>query len=81
MKMIKTVNSKITTNSQLSTIEPMKIKTKTKQTTRTGTELQKWRSHGELSVGRGGGHSGEKVQGIRSIIGRHKIDRKRLRIV
>ena len=24
---------------------------------------------------------GEKVQGIRSIIGRHKIDRERLRIV
>ena len=29
----------------------------------------------------GGGKMGEKVQGIRSIIGRHKIDRGRLRIV
>ena len=31
--------------------------------------------------GRGGRRMGEKVQGIRSIIGRHKIDRERLRIV
>ena len=29
----------------------------------------------------GGGRLGKKVQGIRSIIGRHKIDRGRLRIV
>ena len=28
-----------------------KIFLKTKQTTRTGTESQKWRSHGGLSVG------------------------------
>ena len=28
-----------------------------------------------------GGIMGEKVQGIRSIIGRHKIDRGRLRMV
>ena len=43
----------MTTNSQLSTTEPKKNpKTKTKQTTRTGTESQKWRSHGGLSVGR-----------------------------
>ena len=35
----------MTTNSQLSTNEPKKIKerkTKTKQTTRTGTESEKW---------------------------------------
>ena len=38
----------MTTNSQLLTTEP---KTKTKQTTRMGTESQKWRSHGGLSVG------------------------------
>ena len=53
----------------------------TKQTSRTGTESQKWRPHGGLSAGRGGGKKGEKVQGIRSITGRHKIDRGRLRIV
>ena len=41
--------------------------TQTKQTTRTGTESQKWRSHGVLSVGLGGGRMREKVQGIRSI--------------
>ena len=28
------------------------MKTKTKETTITGTESQKWRSHGEFSVGR-----------------------------
>ena len=31
--------------------------------------------------GKGKGRNGEKVQGIRSIIGRYKIDRGRLRIV
>ena len=54
-KKIKTMNSKMTTNAQLSTTEPKKQKQKqTKQTTRTGTESQKWRSHEGLSVGRGG---------------------------
>ena len=53
------MNSKMTTNSQLSTNEPKKIKerkttkTKTKQTTRTGTEPEKWASHGGFSVGKG----------------------------
>ena len=42
----------MTTNSQLSTTEA-KTKKKTKQTTRTGTESQKWRSHGGLSAGSG----------------------------
>ena len=72
------MNSKTTTNSQLSTTEPKK---KSKQTTRTGIESQKWRSHAGLSMGRGRGGMGGKVEGIRSIIGRHKIDRERLRIV
>ena len=61
----------MTSNSQLSTTEPKKQKQKqTKQTTRTGTESQKWRSHGGLSAGRGWGENGEKVQGIRNINGR-----------
>ena len=79
--MIKTMNSKMTTNSQPSTTEPKKTKTKTKtkQTTRIGTESQKWRSHGGLSAGRG--TMRETVQGIRSINSRYKIDRGRLRIV
>ena len=54
------------------------MKTKTKETTRTGTESEKWTSHGGISVGKGKGRIvGEKVQGIRSIISRHKIDGER----
>ena len=52
------------------------MKTKTKQTSRTGTESEKWTSHGEISVGRGKRGMGGNVQG-RSIIGRYKIDRER----
>ena len=48
------MNSKITTNSQLSTTESKKQQ-QTKKTTRTGTEPEKWRSHGKFSVGRGRG--------------------------
>ena len=81
--MIKNINSKMTTNSQLSTTEPKKSKTKAKQTTRTGTESQKWRSHGGwLTAGRGRGDNGAgKVHGISSINGRNKIDKGRLRVV
>ena len=44
----------MTTNSQLSTTEPENKKQKqTRQTTRTGIDSQKWRSHGGLSVVRG----------------------------
>ena len=58
------MNSKITTNSQLSTTGPKKNKTKqTKQTTRTGTKSQKWRSHGGLSEGsRWGGEWGKRYR-------------------
>ena len=52
----------MTTNSQLSTTEPKNQK-QTKQTTRTGTESQKWRSHGGFSVGRRWGENGGKVPG------------------
>ena len=85
------MKSKMTTNSQLSTTEPKekegrkekkdRKEKQTKQTTRTGTESKKWRPHGGLSVGRGWGRMEEKVQGIRNINGRYKIDRGRLRIV
>ena len=50
------MNSKMRTNSAINnqTLKKRKEKQKqTKQTTRTGTESQKWRSHGELSVGKG----------------------------
>ena len=62
--MIKNMNSKITTNSQLSTTKP-KEKTKAKQTmqtTRTGTEPQKWRSHGGLPTRSGRGREGESCR-------------------
>ena len=54
---------------------------KMKQTTRTGTESQVWRSFGGLSARREKGEEGEKGQGLKSIIGRYKIDRGWLRIV
>ena len=58
----------MTTDSQLSTTEPKKKNPKQKQnnqTTRTGTESQKWRSHGELSVVRGREENGKKGTGNR----------------
>ena len=70
------MNNKMTTNSQLSTIEPKKQKQKlSKQLEQhriTEMELT-WRV---INRGVGGGEWGEKVQGISSIIGRHKIDRE-----
>ena len=56
------MNSKMTTNSQLTTNEPKRKEKqqKTKQTTRTATESEKWRSHGGLSVGKGSGENGGK---------------------
>ena len=50
----------MTTKSQLSTTEPKK---QTKQTTRTETESQKWRSQGGLSAGRWSGENGGKGTG------------------
>ena len=71
----------MTANSQLLTTTPKQKQKQTKQTTRTGTEPQKWRSHGGLLVGRWVGREGGKVQRISSINGRWKIDRGRVRIV
>ena len=62
------MNSKMTTNSQLSTNEPKKLKerktmkTKTKKTRR-GTESEKWTSHGGISMGNGKGGMGGKGTG------------------
>ena len=64
--MIKTMNSIMTTNLQLNLKKTIPKQKQTKQTTRTGTESQKWRSHEGLSAGRGGGRIGEKVQGVRN---------------
>ena len=65
------MNSKMTANSQLLTTTPKTNKKKqTKQTTRTGTEPQKWRSYGGLSTGEWEGERAWKVQRISSINGR-----------
>ena len=65
---------KMTTNSQLLTTEPKTKQKQIKQTTRTGTESQKWRSQGGLSVGEwvgnGRGREREKLQSISIINGR-----------
>ena len=63
------MNSKMTTNSQPLNLKN-KYKKQTKQTTRTRTESQKWKSHGGLSAGWGRRENGEKVEGIRSTNGK-----------
>ena len=78
------MNSKMTTNSQLSTTE-----TKNKNKNKLSKHLEQEqnhrnRDHMEGFQWGGGGERGrmrEKVQGIRSINGRYEIDRARLRIV
>ena len=52
----------MTTNSQLSKLNLKKQK-QTKQTTRTGTESQKWRAYGGLSAGRWKGENEGKGTG------------------
>ena len=58
-----------THNYQQLNLKKQKLK-QSKQTTRTGTESQKWRSHGGLSTGEWDGERGGKVQRINSINGR-----------
>ena len=77
-KMIKNMNSKMTTNSQVLKSEPKKYKNKNKlskqleqeQNHRNGDHMEGYRWGG------GGERMGEKVQGIRSINGWYKIDRR-----
>ena len=61
--MIKNMNGKMTTNSQLSTTEPKKKKKKTKQTPTTGTESTEmeitWRV---ISRAMGGGEKGKRYR-------------------
>ena len=70
------MNSKITTNPQISTIEPKKQRQK-----QTNKQLEQEQNHrnGDDREGYqwGGVRTGEKGQGIRSINGRYKIDRGR----
>ena len=65
-KMIKNMNNKMTTNSQLSTTEPEKTKQSQKRTKQLKQEQNHRngdRSHGGLSVGRGRGENGGKGTG------------------
>ena len=70
------MNSKMTTNYQQLNLNKNKNKLskqlEQEQNHRNGDHMEGYQQ---------GGECGEKVQGIRSIIGRHKIDRGRLRIV
>ena len=76
------MNSKMTTNSQLSTTEP---KTKTKNKLSKHLEQEQNHRNGDhmegYQQGGGGGRMGRNVQGIRTLNGRYKIDRRKLRIV
>ena len=58
------MNSKMTTNSQLSTTEHKNKIKQTKETTRR-TELQVWKSYRGLSTERGKGENGVKGTGIK----------------
>ena len=75
------MNSKRTTNSQLSSTKPKKQKQKLskqleqEQNHRNGDHMEGYQQ------GRGRGREGGKVQRISSINSRQKIDRGRLRIV
>ena len=83
--MTKNMNSKMTTNSQLSTTEP--TPPPKKKENKLSEQLEQEQNHrngdhieGSQVRGRGG-RMREKVQGIRGKNGRYKVDRGRLRIV
>ena len=73
-KMINNMNSKITNNYQ-----ELNLKTKTKNKLSKQLEQEQNHRNGDhmegYQQGGGGRRIGEKVQGIRSINGRYKIDR------
>ena len=77
------MNSKMTTNSQLPTTKSKNNKYKNELSKQLEQEQNhRNRDHIEgFQQGGGGGRMGEKVRGIRSIIGRYKIDKGMLRIV
>ena len=76
--MMKIMNSKMTTNSHLSTIKP---NNKNKNELRKQLEQEQNHRNGDHMEGYlwggGRGRMGEKVQGIRSINGRYNTDRGR----
>ena len=69
------------TNSQLSTTEPEKQKLKLSKQPEQEQNHRNGDCREGYQWGGGGVEWGEMVQGIRSINGRYKIDRGRLRIV
>ena len=73
------MNNKMRTNSQLSTNEPKKQK-QSKQLEEEQNHRNWYNMDGYQQGGRGGRMT-ERLQGIRNIIGRHKINKGRLRIV
>ena len=79
------MNSKMTTNSQLSTTKPKKTNEQQQKKLSKQLEQEQNQSNGDhmegYQVGGGGGIMEEKVQGLKSIIGRYKIDRRMSRIV
>ena len=79
------MNSKMRANSQLSTNELQRKEKQPKQKLNKQSEQQQSQRNGHHTEGfqRGAGREewGEKVQGGRSIISRHKIDGERLKIV
>ena len=79
------MNNKVTTNSQLSTNEPKRKEKQWKQKLSKQLEQEQNQRNGDhmegFQWGGVGWRMGEKVQGIRSINGRYKIDGGHLRIV
>ena len=79
------MNSKMTTNSQLSTNEPQRKEKQCKQ--KLSKQLEQEQNHRNedhmegYQWGGRGRRTGEKVQGMRNINGRYKIDRGRIKIV
>ena len=73
----------MTTNSQLSTTEPNTQNKHQKKLSKQLEQEQIHRNRDHVESYQWGGRGrrmGEKVQGLRSINGRYKIDRERLRI-
>ena len=78
------MNSKMTTNSQLSTTEPKKQNQTKNKLSKQGEQEQNPRNGDHIEgyqQGRERWGMGEKTQGIRSVNGRYKLDRGRLRTV
>ena len=82
--MIKTMNSKMTTNSELSTTEPKNKNKNKNELSKQLEQEQNYRNGHHMEgyqQGSGRRRMGEMIQGIRSVNARYKIDKGRLRKV